>query len=105
MSKVVEIACKRNPNLKICNSESQSNEGPPPLPPLLGADSAAKPPRQEQPIPDFTSRPFKGNLTKSEYILLRQLADQTRKVKNPFNDEGNVRLDQDLVRFFPIIVN
>uniref|UniRef100_A0AC35EZ54 Uncharacterized protein n=1 Tax=Panagrolaimus sp. PS1159 TaxID=55785 RepID=A0AC35EZ54_9BILA len=91
LSNVVFIACQRNPNLKMCSSKSRHSTSaedfpdsePPPLPP---------PKRRAL----LSASRLPGNLTRSEFLLLRQLATQTRKFRNPFSDEGNVLHDEDI---------
>ncbi|KAE9553274.1 hypothetical protein FO519_003532 [Halicephalobus sp. NKZ332] len=100
ISRLVEIACKRNPKLKICGPEKKDEGELPPLPPLLKSNTPRPPSKSNTVLPpsesDFPSKPSRS-LTKAEFILLRQLADQTKKVRNPFVDEENVRLDEDLL--------
>uniref|UniRef100_A0AC34GVD4 Uncharacterized protein n=1 Tax=Panagrolaimus sp. ES5 TaxID=591445 RepID=A0AC34GVD4_9BILA len=95
LSNVVYIACQRNPNLRICSTlrtkhsasaEDFPDSEPPPLPPM-----------RRRPLLSASRLP--GNLTRSEFLLIRQLATQTRKFRNPFAEEGNILLDEDIVDF------
>lgn len=68
------------------SAEDFPDSEPPPLPP---------PKRRAL----LSASRLPGNLTRSEFLLLRQLATQTRKFRNPFSDEGNVLHDEDIVCF------
>uniref|UniRef100_A0AC34QJS8 Uncharacterized protein n=1 Tax=Panagrolaimus sp. JU765 TaxID=591449 RepID=A0AC34QJS8_9BILA len=85
LSNLIEIACKRNPKLKICPNQI-NEESVPPLPPLLRSKS------KNRASANLT-------LTRAEYFLLKQLAEQTKRVRNPFVEKDNVKLDQELIDF------
>uniref|UniRef100_A0A7E4VIY5 Uncharacterized protein n=1 Tax=Panagrellus redivivus TaxID=6233 RepID=A0A7E4VIY5_PANRE len=92
---VVQLACRRNPTLKLCNTTTSTSAEDIP-------DVDTELPRLPPPsyLPHLShQKKFPVNITRSELLLLRQFDAEARQYRNPFHEPENVRLDEDLIDF------
>lgn len=92
---VIALACRRNSKLKLCDDEVGYKDTLPDHPRQHPVNKNASI-HEHRPIvkPSYRSH---TNISWIQEHYLRTLAAQTLKFKNPFDDDENVLLDDDLV--------